>query len=103
MQDDPRIKRVLKRYRKDEKFSDASMDVSALGVAELLRACRSQDVNYLTAPKELDECAVAHLSQVMGLEFDRDQFDYFLHSYVRSECKSDFFADQSVTSKPAPE
>ena len=103
MHDDPRIKRVLKRYCKEEKFSDASMDVSALGVVELLRAFRSNDADYLTAPKELDGHAVAHLSRVMGIEFDPDQFDYFLHSYVREECISEFFADPAVTSKPAPE
>ena len=39
----------------------------------------------------------------MGTEFDRNEFDYFLHSYVRSECVPDFFADPLVTSKPAPE
>jgi hypothetical protein len=103
MHDDPRIKRVLKRYRKDEQFSDASMDVSALGLTVLLQACRSDDADYLTAPKELDDYAVAHLSDVMGIEFNRDQFDYFLHSYVRQECASEFFADPLVTSKPAPE
>ena len=103
MRDDPRIKRVLKRYRKDEKFSDAAMDVSALGVSELLRAVRSDDIDFLTTPKQLDDCGVAHLSQVMGLEFTPEQFDYFLHSYVRDECASEFFADPSVTSRPAPE
>ena len=83
MHDDPHIKRVLKRYRKEEKLSDASMDVTALGLAELLRACGSDDADYLTAPKELGDFAVAHLARVMGIEFDRGQFDYFLHSYVR--------------------
>jgi hypothetical protein len=101
--DDPRIKRVLKRYRKDDKFSDASMDVTALGLAELLQAVRSEDADYLTAPKELDDDAVAHLSRVMGIEFDRDQFDYYLHSYVRQEFLSEFSADTSIASRPAPE
>lgn len=30
-----------------------------------------------------------YLAQLMGMEFDESQFDYFLHSYVRSEFASD--------------
>lgn len=79
------------------------MDVTSLGLAELLRVCGSDDADYLTSPKELDDRAVAYLSRVMGIDFDRGEFDYFLHSYVREECASEFFADPDVTSMPAPE
>lgn len=103
MLDDPRIKRVLKRYPKDEPFFDAAMDLSRLGDAELLRACRCQNVDSFATPKELDDYATAHLGQALGIELDRVHFDYFIHSYVRSECVSDFFTDPSVTSKPPPE
>ena len=103
MLDDPRIKRVLKRYQKDEKFSDSSMDVTSIGVAELLQACRCTEASSLDAPKELDDQALACLARRMGIEFDRSQFDYFLHSYVRAEFCPAYYDDPLVTSKPAPE
>jgi len=74
MLDDPRIKRVLKRYAKGDQFSDASMDVSAYGDAALLEACRCRDVADPTAPRELDDYALAHFAQRMGIEFDSSQF-----------------------------
>jgi hypothetical protein len=103
MLDDPRIKRVLKRYKKDGKLSDSIMDVTSLGVAELLLACRCAEARSLDAPRELDDHALAYLARRMGLEFDRSQFDFFLHSYVRAEFCPAYYDDASVTSKPAPE
>ena len=103
MFDDQRIKRVLKRYLKEEQFSDASMDVGSLGIAVLMQACRCDEVDSLNAPKELDDHAVAHLAQLMGIEFDRSQFDYFLHAYLRSEFLEAYRDDPSVTSFPASE
>ena len=103
MLDDPRIKRVLKRYQKGGTLSDGIMDVTSLGVAELLQACRLPEVRSLDAPKELDDQALACLARRMGIEFDRSQFDYFLHSYVREEFCPSYYEDTSVTSKPAPE
>jgi hypothetical protein len=91
MPDDSRIKRILKRYQKNGTFSDGIMDVTSLGVDELLQACRCAEVSSLDAPKELDDQALAHLARRMGIEFDRSQFDYFLHSYVRAEfCPADY-------------
>ena len=58
MPDDPHIKRVLKRYRKGEQFSDASMELTNLGVDELLRACRRAEASALSVPKELDQFAM---------------------------------------------
>ena len=103
MLDDPRIKRILKRYPKSDKFSDVFMDVTSLGVIELMQACCCSEVSSLDAPKELDDQGLAHLASRMGIEFDRSQFDYFLHSYVRSEFFPSYYEDPSVTSKPAPE
>ena len=103
MLDDPRIKRVLRRYPKEDKFSDASMDVSAYGDAALLQALRYEHVDDLSAPRELDDHAVTHFAQRMKIDFDRSQFDYFLHSYVRSEFFETYYDDPTVTSFPAPE
>ena len=75
MLDDPRIKRVLKRYPKADQFSDASMDVSAYGDTALLEACGCQHVDDLSAPRELDDHALAFFAQRMGVEFDSSQFD----------------------------
>jgi hypothetical protein len=103
MPDDPRIKRVLKRYQKGDKFSDASVDVTSIGVAGLLLACRRDEEKSLDAPIELDDQALTFLSGRLGFEFDRGQYDYFLHSYVRSEFLPSYYEDPSVTSKPSPE
>jgi hypothetical protein len=103
MLDDPRIKRILKRYPKSDKFSDVFMDVTSLGVAELLQVCRCGEARCLDAPKELDDQALSYLARLMSIEFDRGQFDYFLHSYVRSEFFPSYYDDPSVTSKPPPE
>jgi hypothetical protein len=102
-QNDPRIKRVLKRYPKTDQFSDASMDVSAFGDTALLEACRCQRTDDLSAPRELDDHALAYFAQSMGADFDSGKFDYFLHSYVRSEFLDSYYNDPSVTSFPASE
>jgi hypothetical protein len=103
MLDDPRIKRVLKRYPKSDQFSDAAIDVSSYGDLALLEACSREHVDDLSRPIELDHHALAQFGQRMGIEFDSAQFDYFLHSYVRSECMDDYYDDSTVTSRPAPE
>ena len=100
MLDDPRIKRVLKRYPKADQFSDASRDVSAYGDTALLEACGCRHVDDLSAPRELDDHALAFFAQRMGVEFDSSQFDYFLHSYVRSEFFETYYDDPTVTSFP---
>ena len=103
MSNDPRIKRVLKRYRKGDQFVDASVDVSDFEISGLLQACRCQDETALTLPKELDDESLALFAQYIGSDFDRRQFDYILHSYVRTEFVSSYYEDPSATSKPAPE
>lgn len=103
MSDDPRIKRVLKRYRKGEDYFDASIDLSGLDLAELQLACRCQQDDSLIAPRELDSHALSYLSARMGLEFDGQQYDYFLHAYVRREFLRAYCDDPSVKSKASPE
>ena len=103
MLDDPRIKRVLKRYLKGDPFFDSSLDVSKYGDAALMEAFRCQDVNHFSSPRELDDHALGHFSRRMGMEFDHNQFDYFLHSYVRSEFFETYSADSTVINKPSPE
>src|SRR5262245_32877163 len=103
MLDDPRIKRVIKRFPKGDQFSDASMDVSSFGDADLLAACRRQDVNEFSRPIELDDYALSRLAQRMGNVFDREQFDYFPHSYIRAEHREDYYNDPTTTFFPAPE
>jgi hypothetical protein len=103
MTDDPRIKRVLKRYKKGEQFFDASIDITHLGLTTLLQACRCSGDDSLSAPRELGDYALAELARLTGMDFDRLNFDYYLHSYVRAEFLQDYYTDPSVTSKPAPE
>ena len=103
MLDDPRIKRVLKRYRKGERFFDASMDVSAYGDIALLTACRCEQVEDIADPRELDEYALEYFAGLLETVFDTSQFDYFLHSYIRSEFVDSYFDDPTVTSFLSPE
>jgi hypothetical protein len=103
MSSDPRVKRLLKRYRKDNQFVDASIDVSNIQLSDLLRACGLRDEQELTSPKELNDNALGALEKLMGLDFDRQSFDYYMHSYVRTEYVSTYYDDPVVTSKPAPE
>ncbi|WP_243304901.1 MULTISPECIES: hypothetical protein [Geothrix] len=103
MKNDPRIVRLLKRYPKGEDFSDASIDVSHFDTEQLLKICQCQKDSDLSVPKELGEFALGHFGQAFGIEFDRSEFDYYLHSYVRTEFVSSYYSDPTVTSKPAPE
>lgn len=103
MLDDPRVKRVLKRYPKHVQFSDASIDLSPYGDAFLLTALRCEDEHGLARPVELDEQAMSYFAQYTEIEFDRSEFDYFLHSYVRTEHHDDYFNDPNIIAYPAPE
>jgi hypothetical protein len=103
MLDDPHIIRILKRYPKGDKFSDVFMDVTSLGVVELLQVSRCDEAHCLDVPKELDDQALSRVASKMGIEFDPGEFDYFLHSYVRLEYFPAYYEDPSVTSKPPPE
>jgi hypothetical protein len=95
MAEDPHIKRVLKRYRRDSAFPDASLDVTRLGVDVLLRACAVADSMQLNAPRELKATGLLYLSSHMGVELDRDNFDYYIHSYVRAEFSARIYEDPS--------
>ena len=64
MLDDPRIKRVLKRYKKGDQFSDASMDVSSYGDLALLEACQCEQADELASPREMDRHALARAFRV---------------------------------------
>jgi hypothetical protein len=103
MLDDPRIKRILKRYPKGENNSDASMDLSSLGDSYLLLAFRCVGETSLQRPIELDDYAITYLSRLLGVDFETAKFDHFLHSYVKSEFVSSFYSDASAVAKPPPE
>lgn len=100
---DPRIKRLLKRYRKGDNFVNAIIDVSHIELDELLKACSCSNERGLVSPKELDDHALAFFSRVLADRFDHAQFDFFLHSYVRTECVGSYYSDPTVTSKLPPE
>jgi hypothetical protein len=85
--EDPRIKRVLKRYLKGEEYSSDSMDVTGIGLENLQSACRC-DSDGFRLPKELDGYALVCLTGWMGINFDASEYDYFIHSYVKRECVS---------------
>ena len=87
--DDPRVKRVLKRYLKTNQFSDASLELTGISLEELQTALRSSPNDNLVAPQELDEPSLAWLTKRMQMVFDAQTYDFFLHSYARREFCSD--------------
>jgi hypothetical protein len=103
VRNDPRIKRLLKRYRKGDNLVDATIDVSSIDLGKVLRALRFNSERDLASPKELDDQALSFFSRALGSDFKREHFDYFLHSYVRAEFVSSYYKDPAITSKPAPE
>ena len=103
MPDDPRIKVVLKRYRKEEQYFDASMELIDVSVDLLRDACRYEKEDFSARPRELDGKAQAFLSTHIGMDFDEMLFDYFLHPYVRNEFVSTYYKDPSVKVRPTPE
>jgi hypothetical protein len=102
MTDDPRFKRVLKRYPKGEDRFDASMDVTGLGLPLLQEAlsCRADDA--LMNPRQLDDRAISFLAARLGLEFDGGAYDFFLHVYVRKDCDDAYYKDPSPRTHTAP-
>jgi hypothetical protein len=87
--DDPRIKRVLKRYLKNEEFSDGMMDLTGIPFEELQTMCHCSAENFRT-PLELDGYSLVNFTNRMGISFDAGTYDYFVHSYARREfCSSD--------------
>jgi hypothetical protein len=81
---DPRIKRVLKRYFKNDDFSDASLDLTGISFEELQSMC-SCSADGFNKPRELDGLALVHFTNRLGMSFDASQYDYFVHSYARRE------------------
>lgn len=87
--DDPRIKRVLKRYLKNEEFSDATLELTGIGLQELQSLCRCS-AEHFNAPIELDGYGLVNFTNRLSMSFDASAYDYFIHSYVRREfCSSD--------------
>jgi hypothetical protein len=82
--DDPRIKRVLKRYFKDNEFSDASLDLTGISLEELQSMC-SCSADDFKKPRELDGLALVYFTNRLGMSFDASKYDYFVHSYTRRE------------------
>ncbi len=105
MIDDPRVKRVLKRYRKDSQFSDASLELADITLTELQSVLERDSADPIYSPIELNTAQVDYFAWLIGVEFDQGQYDYFLHTYVRQEFIEEFFADKSraFRSAPAPE
>jgi hypothetical protein len=87
--DDPRIKRVLKRYLKGAEYFDASLELTGISLEELQSMCRCSADDF-KAPRELDGYGLISFTNRMGMAFDASQYDYFVHSYVRREfCSPD--------------
>lgn len=83
--DDPRIKRVLKRYEKDAQFSNAHIDLEGIGLEALNAAFRFSPEDEFKSPRKLDEYVTTCLEQWMGIELDAVIYDYFIHPYARRE------------------
>jgi hypothetical protein len=94
--DDPRIKRVLKRYLKNEDFPDASLELTGISLEELQSMCSCSAADF-SVPRELDGYALVYFTNRMGMNFDASQFDYFVHSYARREfCSPDRVPEDGI-------
>jgi hypothetical protein len=82
--DDPRIKRVLKRYLKSEEYSDATLELTGIGLDELQSMCRCSADDF-KAPRELDGYGLVNFTNRLGMSFDASTYDYIVHSYARRE------------------
>jgi hypothetical protein len=101
--EDPRLKRVLKRYRKANDFPDASMDVTTLGMERLRWIAGSAAHDPLIGPVELDEAGAGRLSKMLGIPVESNDFDYILHTYIRTECVAEYYADETARPRASPE
>ena len=94
--DDPRIKRVLKRYLKGEEFSDASLELTEVSLEKLASLCRCSADDF-KRPRELDGYGLVNFTNHMGMSFDGDKYDYFIHSYARREfCSSNRVPEEGL-------
>jgi len=106
MSDDPRIKRVLKRYPKDSTTPDAAIELDGITTASLQAALGVGPEDPLFSPCELSWPAIEFFHDQLGIELDSGAFDYFLHTYVRRESVKEYYADKSrpeFPGGPAPE
>ena len=101
--DDPGIKRVLKRYRKGEDFSESSLVIDEVPLARLQEACRCSSDDLLQGPTEIDGYAGVCIKNLIGVDFDFGQFDYFLHAYIRREFAETYYDAPTPGLIPAPE
>jgi hypothetical protein len=94
--DDPRIKRVLRRYLKGEDFPEASLELTGITFEELQTMCCCSADGF-KGPRELDGYGIVNFTNRMGMSFDASQYDYFVHSYARREfCSSDRAAPKGL-------
>jgi hypothetical protein len=82
--EDPRIKRVLKRYLKNNEFVDASLELTGISLEELQSMCNCSADGF-KKPRELDGLVLVHFTNRMGMCFDASKYDYFVHFYARRE------------------
>lgn len=95
--DDPRIKRVLKRYEKDAQFRDAHIDLEAVSLEALNVAFGFPPEDEFKSPRKLDEYAIACFEQWMGIELDAGIYDYFIHPYARREfCSAEHVPEEGL-------
>src|ERR1039457_6982985 len=86
---DPRIKRVLKRYFKGKEFSESSLELTGITLEELKSICLCSGGDFKT-PRELDGYGLVNFTNRMGISFDASKYDYIVHSYARREfCSPD--------------
>ena len=98
--DDPRVKRVLKRYEKDAQFSDAHIDLEGISLEALNAAFRFSPEDEFESPRKLDEYAIASIEQWMGLGFDGGIYDFYVHPYARREFCSEERVPQDGLNMP---
>lgn len=103
MDDDPRIKRVLKRYRKGDDAVDAALEVSGVDLDELLAACGGRQLRDLLRPRHLTPSALAFFARRFQAPMDDRRYDYYLHSYLRREYADSWIASTEAGPAPAPE
>jgi hypothetical protein len=101
--DDPRIKRVLKRYRKGEDFSESSFELKGVPLEQLQEAFALSPEDLLQSPREIDGYAGVCIGNMLQLNFDFSKFDYFLHTYIRNEFEETYRDNPTPGLIPAPE
>jgi hypothetical protein len=79
----------LKRYLKNDEFSDASLELAGISLEELQSTCCCSADDF-KSPGKLDGHGLVYFTNRLGMSFDASEYDYFVHSYVRREfCSRD--------------